>query len=670
MVIIRPMADSRRNLAPLILLLIILLAAFLRFWRLGELPPGLYHDEAYYGLDALSLDRGDTFPRYYEGWELYANDAHAEHPASPTRFPVFFEGNYGREPLHVYLVALSIRLFGNTPFAIRAVAAAAGTLACFIIWLAARALFPPAGQRKLQDDLLPLLAAFSLATLYPALNFSRFGIRAMTMLPVTSFAVYAFWRGWHKGSALWLAIGGFFVGASLYTFAAARLFPFVFIFFGVYLLLFERAQLREKWRGLALATATAVLAAAPLLLYFLRNPYFFLFRIAFVANRGEGVVENDPALTWLLNVQRVIGGLFWRGEMHLRHNLPGRPYFDPIQSVLFLLGAVRGLRFWRKPAYTFLLLWFGVMLLPSVFSGDAPHFGRLIGAAPPAALLVAIGLAWLADTIARATSRSWAALAVVVVLSASSLFLTTRDYFVRWANQPDLARDFYQADWDLGRFAASQPADASLYLTPTQEEMATIYFALGDPDRLRSFNGQNNLIPAGVPGHPAVYLIRTGADKTVANLQKYFPTGELGEAQDGFISFKVPPDAERVRTRMEADTEFSGLIRLAGYTVERQDTRIKVTLAWQSSVVTTVDFTAFVHLLDGTGALIAQADHPPAGYPTSDWRSGEIVIDRFFVELPSEPIAGEYHLQTGFYDPATVQRLGDAVRLEEKIVLP
>ena len=57
---------SRRPSWPIVaLLLIIALAAFLRFWRLDQLPPGLYHDEAYYGLDALSLLRGETFPRFY-----------------------------------------------------------------------------------------------------------------------------------------------------------------------------------------------------------------------------------------------------------------------------------------------------------------------------------------------------------------------------------------------------------------------------------------------------------------------------------------------------------------------------------------------------------------------------------------------------------------------------
>ena len=56
-------------------------------------------------------------------------------------------------------------------------------------------------------QLLPLLAAFSLAVLYPALHFSRFGIRAMTLLPPMTLAVWACWRGWRQGSAGWLGLG-------------------------------------------------------------------------------------------------------------------------------------------------------------------------------------------------------------------------------------------------------------------------------------------------------------------------------------------------------------------------------------------------------------------------------------------------------------------------------
>ena len=105
----------------LALLAIILLAAFLRLWKLDSIPPGLNHDEAYNGLDAQSLILGETFPIFHEGWELYSQEAHANRSIQETNRPVFFEGNFGREPLYNYLVALTVFVFGPTSVAVRMV---------------------------------------------------------------------------------------------------------------------------------------------------------------------------------------------------------------------------------------------------------------------------------------------------------------------------------------------------------------------------------------------------------------------------------------------------------------------------------------------------------------------------------------------------------------------
>src|ERR1043165_10076706 len=97
------------------LLVILTAGAFLRFYRIGGLPPGLYRDEGYYGLDALNVLRG--------------------HPA------VFFAANNGREGLFIYLLAASITLLGRTPEALRIVSALTGTLTIVAIYAVGRNLF-------------------------------------------------------------------------------------------------------------------------------------------------------------------------------------------------------------------------------------------------------------------------------------------------------------------------------------------------------------------------------------------------------------------------------------------------------------------------------------------------------------------------------------------------
>jgi len=713
----RPFTLSPRHLV----ILALFAAAFLRFWRLDSLPPGLYHDEAYYALDALSLLEGQTFPIYYEGWELYAQDAHAERPATPSRFPVFFEGNYGREPIHVYLLALSIKLFGATPFAIRLVVALSGTLGVWTTYLAAGALV---GTRRHSGALrgtqpsplsphasvltphayLPALAAFALAILYPALTFSRFGIRAMHFVPLETLTVYCFWRGvtagrgegargghgdagtwrWYKPETWnlkpetpWFIGAGFFLGLGLYSYAAARLLPLLFVIFVPLWFWVDRRALRQNWQAVGAMALVAAATAAPLLLFFARYPYFFIFRTGFVANKGLGTVPGKPWLTWLGNIGRVIAGLFWEGEGHLRHNLPGRPYLDAIQSVLFLLGlgwlgrhseeGTEQQRVWLSLPAWFLLIWLGVMLLPTLLSGDAPHFGRMTGAAPVIAIFIAAGAVWLIERLGKLGAKPNTPIhsfAIVLMLLLVSGIITGYDYFVRYATHPQLAEFFYVADWELGRYAAAQPTDTTIYLTPTQEEMATIFYALeGQRERLHSYYAPDGALPLGRPGDPLLYLLRPGDETTLQRLQHYFPNGIIDQTQTLFIPFHVPASTPRLQANNSADAVLGEQIRLVGWSQTEAEGQLLVDLYWQAEAEMDRSYTAFVHVLDENGVLVAQLDRLPGGYPTGDWQPGEIIHDQYAIPIPEPFPSGTYTLKTGFYYLPTLEPLGPAVQL-------
>jgi hypothetical protein len=415
----------------------------------------------------------------------------------------------------------------------------------------------------------------------------------------------------------------------------------------------------------------AILTAAPLLIYFARYPYFFFFRTAYVANKGMGTVPGKPLLTWLVNIGRTVRGLFWWGETHLRHNLPGRPYLDPIQAVLLLLGIV-GSRLLARSRRLFLFLWLVVMLLPTILSGDAPHFGRMTGAAPVAAILVAQGIYLLVTSFRQAfpAEREPTGRAIVVGLGVGLLVISgvwaAYDYFVRYAREPDLAADFYQDEWELGQFAASQPSDTSFYLTPTQAEMATIYFAAGEGrERWRSFTGAGTLVPAGMLQEPALYFVRDSARSERTLLQRYFPdsTFERFDARTEILA--VAADAPRTPGLHPTDAALAPAIALVDWAIVDEEEELAVSLYWQATDVVDGLLTAYVHLVDKEGVLRAQQDRPPAGYPTTEWRSGEIVADQFKLVLPPDLAPGVYTLRTGFYESITLEPSSDPVTLTE-----
>jgi len=117
--------------------------------------------------------------------------------------------------------------------------------------------------------------------------------------------------------------------------------------------------------------------------------------------------------------------------------------------------------------------------------------------------------------------------------------------------------------------------------------------------------------------------------------------------------------------------ELGGQIALRGYdsslnvaedlgpTSADADKAITLTLYWQALKVPENDFRVFVHLVDETGALVAQDDASPrgGGYPTWVWHSGDLVADPHRVELPEELPFGPYIWLVGMYHPDTLERL-------------
>jgi hypothetical protein len=82
---------------------------------------------------------------------------------------------------------------------------------------------------------------------------------------------------------------------------------------------------------------------------------------------------------------------------------------------------------------------------------------------------------------------------------------------------------------------------------------------------------------------------------------------------------------------------------------------LALTLTWQAVQPVADDHTVFVHLLGGDNAKIAQVDRRPCGgeCPTSTWMPGQIIRDRYELELApaaeADVAPGPYRLAIGLY---------------------
>lgn len=99
------------------LVAIFVISIFLRFYRLDTIPNGLYQDETAIGYNAYSIN-------------LTGRDEYG------VKYPLYFK-SFGDEklPVYVYLTAVSERIFGVTPFAVRFPSALFGIFTVFVFYL-------------------------------------------------------------------------------------------------------------------------------------------------------------------------------------------------------------------------------------------------------------------------------------------------------------------------------------------------------------------------------------------------------------------------------------------------------------------------------------------------------------------------------------------------------
>jgi hypothetical protein len=101
----------------------------------------------------------------------------------------------------------------------------------------------------------------------------------------------------------------------------------------------------------------------------------------------------------------------------------------------------------------------------------------------------------------------------------------------------------------------------------------------------------------------------------------------------------------------QADFGYAVLIGSDAPESARAGEAVPLRLYWRAASLPDQDYTVFVHLLDSSGKLIAQADSQPRGgdYPTSVWAAGDVIPDDHTLNLPADLAPGDYVIRVGLY---------------------
>jgi len=649
--------------------LILLLAAVLRFWMLGKVPPGLFHDEVI-------------------NW-LIARDILAGHHA------VYFTAGYGREALYQYVLAVTVALFGNHWLGLRYASVTFGMLGLATTYVLIRRLL---GART------ALLTGGWLALSFWPLFYARTTLRAISLPFIAALSAYFLLRavrpspsqsasppvyqGINSGWVNWL-LAGFFLGLSLYTYMSARVLPVILISFLIYLFLIHRSAI--PWSGLLIFLLTAVIVAAPFVIWLAAHPGAE-YRIGEVQEPLDRLFAGDPSLVW----QNFIANLkffTFAGDPWRHQNLLGRPVFaDTVSAALFYAGLLIALWRWRDPRYGFLLIWLFGALVPSIVSSVAPNSARDILGLVVVFVFPALALVeadrWVRRSVQDKRNGKQAHCflplayrfllpAFCCLLFVHCLFLTVRDYFVRWPLD-DVARFFYQADLTavahrLDRLPLGTPVAVAGLSVYSMDGPSLELIARQDVRGIRLCDTRETLVvPAGLNAWLFVPQVVPFDTELQERLLKWGAVAEA-DSQSSFTSYHLSNDAALRRDLRHLESSvaspdgvpvtlpvsFGGRLAFLGYEWLQQIPAPGGTLAllsyWRVEEPFPEPLKVFAHLIGESGGSVAQ--HDGLGSPPHRWAAGDLVIQKHVILLPADLPPGQYDLQAGVYDVVTNVRL-------------
>ncbi|MDP2926788.1 MAG: glycosyltransferase family 39 protein [bacterium] len=441
----------------LILLAILVLAVFLRFWQLSSIPPGLYPDVAMNGNDALgALKSGD--------------------------FKLFYPENNGREGLFINLIALSFLIFGPSIWAIKIVAAIIGILTVFGFYLLVKELFQLINTRyQILDTRYSLLATFLFATSFWHLNFSRFGFRAIMVPFILVWAFYLLFLGLRQKKLWPVIIAGAVFGLGFHTYIAFRVASLILPFLLIpYWLSYRKENLQKKYLLLVIGYLLSVfIIALPIGLYFLTNPQDFIGRATGVSIFAAVNPLKEFIISFLAHLQMFI----WQGDSNWRHNFAGQPaiafplgiflYLGLILSVKEAILALKRKNWQVVAGHGFLLSWFFTMLLPGVLTSEGiPHQLRTIGVIPAAYIFVSLGVFKTFEFLSSRKKILSTILLIVVILAG---FSDVYKYFFAWAKNNEVQGAFTAKYIKIADYLNSLPEETQKYVIVNEPGVAVPY---------------------------------------------------------------------------------------------------------------------------------------------------------------------------------------------------
>lgn len=381
-----------------ILIVILLTAAFLRFWRTGSNPPSLTWDETAWGYNAytLGMDGKDEFGR---SW------------------PVQYLESFGdfKPPVYAYLDIIPVKVFGLNEFSTRFPSALFGTLTVLVTFFLVKRLFNKSENATQYALLSSLVLAFS--PWHIMLSRAAFEANVATFFLVSG--VWAFLAGVQERGRF-LIISAISFALSMYTFNTSRVFTPLIVL--VLVIAFGSRLLKIKKETLIAATL-GLLIFLPIFGFLLSPQASLRFRevnifsnIDIIKTANQEILNDNGSLfSKLIHNRRVLFAteylvhyfdnlnplfLFTRGDGNPKFSIQSVGQMYLWESAFLVIGTLFLFRK-REGNWWIIPVWLLIGIVPAATARETPHALRIETTLPTFQIVVAYGLFQVLSLLGR-----------------------------------------------------------------------------------------------------------------------------------------------------------------------------------------------------------------------------------------------------------------------------
>lgn len=403
------------------LILILILALFLRVWHLNVVPVSVFGDEIDVGLQANSL--------LQTGKDYYSNSW----PLMPHSFSEY------RLPVLIYSAIPFVSIFGLNEWGVRLPAVFYGLLSLLGFYFL---------TKELINNKVALIAMILMSISPWHLQFSRQGgVEGVVALAFIVWAAWLFLMGIKKYYYLILSMVVF--ALSFYTYAINNLFtPLTIV--GL-VIIYRKKIIKFGWKKITIVLTVGLVILLPFVnLYFRGLAPMRFSQISIFANKDikEEVIrrkaEFNSIITPLFQNQKVAlitaisrnyleafspEFLFIRGDPNLRNSIGGFGEFYFFETITILLGLIFLIKNFKRD-YMLFFGWLLIAPIPAVLTSEGGnHAGRLILVLVPIIIISSLGINYLLSL----KGNKWKILtAIILMVSLANISSYFYRYYVEW----------------------------------------------------------------------------------------------------------------------------------------------------------------------------------------------------------------------------------------------